>query len=157
NLGLYDGDRFDARPVAGRERHRQLREGRAAAARAYRIDGLRSGEGAALHRPVGDADGPPPRAGDRPGGWQVPAALIAGRVGEGAIVARRVGEEAIIDGRGGEDAMIATPTRSPGPWLVAIAVVIPTFMEVLDTTIANVALRYIAGGLSAPETDSEWV
>jgi DHA2 family multidrug resistance protein len=27
------------------------------------------------------------------------------------------------------------------PWLVAIAVVIPTFMEVLDTTIANVALR----------------
>lgn len=44
-----------------------------------------------------------------------------------------------------------------GPWLVAIAVVIPTFMEVLDTTIANVALRYIAGGLSAPENDSEWV
>ena len=35
--------------------------------------------------------------------------------------------------------------------------VIPTFMEVLDTTIANVALRYIAGGLSAPATDSEWV
>ena len=30
-------------------------------------------------------------------------------------------------------------------------------MEVLDTTIANVALRYIAGGLSAPSTDSEWV
>ena len=43
------------------------------------------------------------------------------------------------------------------PWLVAAAVVIPTFMEVLDTTIANVALRYIAGGLSAPATDSEWV
>ncbi len=43
------------------------------------------------------------------------------------------------------------------PWLVAVAVVIPTFMEVLDTTIANVALRYIAGGLSAPENDSEWV
>ncbi len=30
-------------------------------------------------------------------------------------------------------------------------------MEVLDTTIANVALRYIAGGLSSPATDSEWV
>src|SRR4029079_14848713 len=43
------------------------------------------------------------------------------------------------------------------PWLVAVAVVIPTFMEVLDTTIANVALRYIAGGLSAAENDSEWV
>jgi DHA2 family multidrug resistance protein len=45
----------------------------------------------------------------------------------------------------------------PSPWLIAVAVVIPTFMEVLDTTIANVALRYIAGGLSAPANDSEWV
>jgi DHA2 family multidrug resistance protein len=43
------------------------------------------------------------------------------------------------------------------PWIVAIAVVIPTFMEVLDTTIANVALRYIAGGLSAAVIDAEWV
>ena len=43
------------------------------------------------------------------------------------------------------------------PWIVALAVVIPTFMEVLDTTIANVALRYIAGGLSAAVIDSEWV
>ncbi|WP_197356720.1 DHA2 family efflux MFS transporter permease subunit [Aureliella helgolandensis] len=43
------------------------------------------------------------------------------------------------------------------PWIVAAAVIIPTFMEVLDTTIANVALRYIAGGLSSPVTDGEWV
>src|SRR4029077_11736081 len=43
------------------------------------------------------------------------------------------------------------------PWLIALAVVVPTFMEVLDSTIANVALRYMAGGLSAPVTDSEWV
>ncbi len=43
------------------------------------------------------------------------------------------------------------------PWFVAIAVVIPTFMEVVDTTVANVALRYIAGGLSAAVIDSEWV
>jgi MFS transporter, DHA2 family, multidrug resistance protein len=43
------------------------------------------------------------------------------------------------------------------PWIVAVAVVVPTFMEVLDTTIANVALRYIAGGLSAANVDSEWV
>ncbi len=41
--------------------------------------------------------------------------------------------------------------RAINPWLVAVAVVIPTFMEVLDTTIANVALRYIAGGLSAAQ------
>jgi len=49
------------------------------------------------------------------------------------------------------------PRRTVNPWVIAIAVVIPTFMEVLDTTIANVALRYIAGGLSAAQTDSEWV
>jgi DHA2 family multidrug resistance protein len=47
--------------------------------------------------------------------------------------------------------------RAINPWVVAVAVVIPTFMEVLDTTIANVALRYIAGGLSAAVTDAEWV
>src|ERR1700733_822452 len=47
--------------------------------------------------------------------------------------------------------------RAINPWIIAVAVVIPTFMEVLDTTIANVALRYIAGGLSAAVTDSEWV
>jgi DHA2 family multidrug resistance protein len=42
--------------------------------------------------------------------------------------------------------------RSPGvsnPWLIAIVVALATFMEVLDTTIANVALPYIAGGLGA--------
>src|SRR5499427_1906871 len=47
--------------------------------------------------------------------------------------------------------------RAINPWIIALAVVIPTFMEVLDTTIANVALRYIAGGLSAAVIDSEWV
>src|ERR1041385_9106612 len=50
-----------------------------------------------------------------------------------------------------------TSRQAFGPWLVAIAVPVPTFREVLDTTIANVALRYIAGGLSAAVTDSEWV
>ncbi len=59
---------------------------------------------------------------------------------------------------------IAVPTysaaaipRAVNPWIVAVAVVIPTFMEVLDTTVANVALRHIAGGLSAAVTDGEWV
>jgi DHA2 family multidrug resistance protein len=42
-------------------------------------------------------------------------------------------------------------------WVVALVVVVPTFMEILDTTIANVALRYIAGGLSAAQTDADWV
>jgi DHA2 family multidrug resistance protein len=43
------------------------------------------------------------------------------------------------------------------PSLVAAAVVVPTFMEVVDRTIAVVALRYIAGGLSATVDDGEWV
>ena len=47
--------------------------------------------------------------------------------------------------------------RTINPWFIAVAVVIPTFMEILDTTIANVALRYIAGGLSAAVIDSDWV
>src|SRR3954447_19731653 len=51
----------------------------------------------------------------------------------------------------------ADAPRAINPWIIALAVVVPTFMEVLDTTIANVALRYIAGGLSAASTDSEWV
>src|ERR1700737_3789293 len=49
------------------------------------------------------------------------------------------------------------PRSTTNPWFVAVAVVIPTFMEILDTTIANVALRYIAGGLSAAQTDADWV
>jgi DHA2 family multidrug resistance protein len=51
----------------------------------------------------------------------------------------------------------AVSARAVNPWIIAVAVVIPTFMEVLDTTIANVALRHIAGGLSAAVTDGEWV
>jgi MFS transporter, DHA2 family, multidrug resistance protein len=56
-------------------------------------------------------------------------------------------------------ALASTTSGRPAinPWFVAAAVVVPTFMEVLDTTIANVALRYIAGGLSASNVDSEWV
>jgi hypothetical protein len=50
-----------------------------------------------------------------------------------------------------------TVPRAINPWFVAFAVVIPTFMEVLDTTIANVSLRHIAGGLSAPVSEGEWV
>ena len=49
------------------------------------------------------------------------------------------------------------PQTAVSPWVVAAIVVVPTFMEVLDTTIAVVALRYIAGGLSATVDDGEWV
>ncbi|HEX3998939.1 MAG TPA: DHA2 family efflux MFS transporter permease subunit [Pirellulales bacterium] len=43
------------------------------------------------------------------------------------------------------------------PWLVAIVVSIATFMEVLDTSIANVSLRHIAGSLAASVDESTWV
>jgi DHA2 family multidrug resistance protein len=46
---------------------------------------------------------------------------------------------------------------SRNPWLVAAVVSIATFMEVLDTTIANVALRHIAGGLAAGYDQATWV
>src|SRR5580658_4026465 len=43
------------------------------------------------------------------------------------------------------------------PWIIAITVTLATFMEVLDTSIANVALPHIAGGLSAGQDESTWV
>jgi MFS transporter, DHA2 family, multidrug resistance protein len=52
---------------------------------------------------------------------------------------------------------VSRPRPAINPWIVAAVVVVPTFMEVLDTTIAVVALRYIAGGLSATVNDGEWV
>jgi len=51
------------------------------------------------------------------------------------------------------------PDETPqiNPWLVALAVVLPTFMEVLDTSIASVALPHIAGSLSASTDEATWV
>ena len=43
------------------------------------------------------------------------------------------------------------------PWIIAVLVAIATFMEVLDTTIANVALRYISGGLAVSSDEASWV
>ncbi|MES1258189.1 MAG: DHA2 family efflux MFS transporter permease subunit [Acidobacteriota bacterium] len=43
------------------------------------------------------------------------------------------------------------------PWLIAAAVMLPTFMEVLDTSIASVALPHIAGSLSATTDEATWV
>src|SRR3954471_16569268 len=47
------------------------------------------------------------------------------------------------------------PTHSP--WLIAVAVMAATFMEILDTSVANVALPHIAGNLSASTEESTWV
>src|ERR1700694_5629014 len=43
------------------------------------------------------------------------------------------------------------------PWLIAMLVALASFMEVLDTTIANVALPYIAGGMGVSEDEASWV
>ena len=43
------------------------------------------------------------------------------------------------------------------PWIVAMTVTLATFMEVLDTSIANVALPHIAGGLGATQDEATWV
>jgi len=42
------------------------------------------------------------------------------------------------------------------PWLVALSVVLPTFMEVLDTTIVMVALPHIAGSMAATNSEATW-
>ena len=47
--------------------------------------------------------------------------------------------------------------RAVNPWLIAVLVALASFMEVLDTTIANVALPYIAGGMGVSEDEASWV
>src|SRR5207237_10577706 len=43
------------------------------------------------------------------------------------------------------------------PWIIAISVMLGTFMEVLDTTVVNVALPHVAGNLSASIDEATWV
>jgi DHA2 family multidrug resistance protein len=43
------------------------------------------------------------------------------------------------------------------PWAIALTVTLATFMEVLDTSIANVAIPHIAGGLAATQNEATWV
>ncbi len=43
------------------------------------------------------------------------------------------------------------------PWIVAVSVMLATFMEILDTSVANVSLPYIAGTLSATPEEATWV
>jgi MFS transporter, DHA2 family, multidrug resistance protein len=52
--------------------------------------------------------------------------------------------------------VISAPARF-NPWIIAMTVTLATFMEVLDTSIANVALPHIAGTLGATSDESTWV
>src|SRR6478736_1842651 len=67
-----------------------------------------------------------------------------------AAAARRVVSPPVVSG----------PTASApaiNPWLIAMTVTIATFMELLDTSIANVSLPHIAGGLATSYDESTWV
>src|SRR3954452_3590097 len=48
-------------------------------------------------------------------------------------------------------------TPAHNPWLIALAVMLATFMEVLDTSVANVSLPHIAGNLSATTDEATWI
>ncbi len=52
---------------------------------------------------------------------------------------------------------LRTPEGNINPWVIALTVTLATFMEVLDTSIANVALPHISGNLSAGADESTWV
>jgi MFS transporter, DHA2 family, multidrug resistance protein len=57
---------------------------------------------------------------------------------------------------------IAPPVPAPwqpkyNPWVIAVVVALAAFMEILDTSIANVALPYMAGNLGASNDESTWV
>jgi DHA2 family multidrug resistance protein len=56
---------------------------------------------------------------------------------------------------GAQGMTMSRPVASP--WLIAVSVMLATFMEVLDTSIASVALPYIAGSLSATNDEATWV
>ena len=54
-------------------------------------------------------------------------------------------------------ARLRTPEGNINPWVIAVTVTLATFMEVLDTSIANVALPHISSNLSAGADESTWV
>jgi len=53
--------------------------------------------------------------------------------------------------------MLQSPARVINPWFIAVTVTIAAFMELLDTSIANVALPYIGGGLGRSYDEVTWI
>jgi DHA2 family multidrug resistance protein len=86
---------------------------------------------------------------------------LAGRK-QGTAPARKAGtgtKNAAQGGKGAGSVPMAAATWTPSfnPWLIAASVMLATFMEVLDTSVANVALQPIAGNLSATPEEATWV
>ena len=69
--------------------------------------------------------------------------------------------EAFSDSQPGDSGAASLPAErwmpKVNPWLIAVVVAMAAFMEVLDTSIANVALPYMAGNLGASNDESTWV
>ena len=153
-------------PAAG-ERHRQLRQGDPAAAGADRAGRAEPGRHPAVRRPVGRAARPDQGAADRARAGQrlhTYGRLRPPDVGGGPAGSqprnrddgrRPAGHEHGIRQRhGGDGPKVKAPVNH---WIVALTVTLATFMEVLDTSIANVALPYIAGGLAVGRSQATWV
>jgi MFS transporter, DHA2 family, multidrug resistance protein len=56
-----------------------------------------------------------------------------------------------------QPALRLVPRRAINPWVIALTVTLATFMELLDTSIANVSLPYIAGGLGRSYDEVTWI
>ena len=54
-------------------------------------------------------------------------------------------------------AKLRNPDGTINPWVIALTVTLATFMEVLDTSIANVALPHIGGSLGASYQEATWI
>ena len=63
----------------------------------------------------------------------------------------------VLNKMGTEGLQVQRSRIAVNPWVVAITVTIATFMELLDTSIANVALPHIAGGLGRSFDEATWV
>jgi MFS transporter, DHA2 family, multidrug resistance protein len=79
----------------------------------------------------------------------------AGRLPANRATAKR--SDSTGDGRNSSPAVPPQVKPRFNPWAIAMTVTLATFMEVLDTSIANVALPHIAGSLSASVDESTWV
>jgi DHA2 family multidrug resistance protein len=66
-------------------------------------------------------------------------------------------EAGVSDAAAQSGAPAASSAASGSPWIIALLVALATFMEVLDTTIANTVLPYFAGGMGVSDDEASWV
>src|SRR5439155_6027242 len=128
---LRGRDRLPLRPAASGERERQLRQGRPAHSGAHQARARTAGDGTPASRHVGRAQGP---------SAMTPKEAAAISPEESLRITHEQGW-----------------TGGHNPWVVALVVTMATFMEVLDTAIANVSLSHIAGSLSVSSDEATWV